>query len=216
MQAAVVPIILTRTQEQSCAFAVALRAACELPIDIRIQPLLKIQYLRFDLPHQPKHLIFTSPHGVSAWVKQIDWRVPAIVVGEQTAQCAKTNGFELHAQYPTVACLKRDHMAQGACYIRGQQISQPLDVDQRIAYRQIALPWSGPGLANGGAIFPLFSKQSAVRLLNAGLALNAINAIAISHDCAQPLIDAGLTAQIAATPDRHGMIKTIIETLGNF
>ena len=211
MQATSTPIILTRAQAQAEQFCTALAAQSPVTLDIRIHPLLQIEYLSFSPPTQKAHLIFTSPHGVYAWCRRSDWRGLCTVVGEQTAMAALDTDFTVFAQYKQVQDLQKTPLPPNAHYIRGKQISHLLPVEQVIAYRQSALPWSGGILPKSGAIFPLFSYQSAVRLLNTPIEHDLIHPITISAQVAKPLQQVGLAPKIALTPDRTAMIKAILQ-----
>ena len=225
-------LILTRTRDQSEAFARALEA--RLPGRYRplIAPLLEIVPVGAPLALDGlQGLLFTSANGVAAFVARSSERgLPALCVGAMTAAAAREAGFVARSADGDVAALAdlaaaTHRPGQGAfLHVRGRHAAGDLagrlagrGIEVRAAeiYDQAARPLD-PSVAallrHGGATVAIFSPRSA-RLLADALRpgdLGGAITVALSPAADAPLARLGPARRIvAAEPTRDGMIEAL-------
>ena len=223
-----VPVLLTRPDDQSRAFATALHLRFGDSLRPFLSPLMRPDYLSPDLPPDPfTAVIFTSLHGVRA---SLPWRarLPRLAwcVGARTAHEAQAAGFQARAAdgdaESLVAAILADPPSGPLLHLRGED--QRGDVAQRlthaghptqaaIVYRQAPQPLS-PQAAEllrrpGVVIVPLFSPRSAELLLAAlpSPTLADLSIAAISAATAQVWPQGAAT--VARRPDADAMLEAV-------
>lgn len=177
------PVLLTRPEAQSQAFAIALTARFGTRVRPVLAPLMAVGMLTPTLPEGGfAGVIFTSVNGVAA-AARFGARLPGLAwcVGDKTAEAARAAGFSARSAGgdadALVAAVLADPPAGRLVHLRGEEtrgnvaerlISAGIETISVVVYRQVALPLPGPGLAalrqEGPVIVPLFSPQSAQRL----------------------------------------------------
>ena len=223
-----VPVLLTRPDDQSRAFAAALNDRFGDRVRSVMSPLMRPDYLSPDLPPGPfAAVIFTSLHGVTAALPWRD-RLPRLAwcVGSRTAQEAQAAGFQTRAAEgdadSLVAAILADPPPGPLLHLRGED--QRGDVAARltlaghptqsaIVYRQSPQPLS-PQAAEllrrpGVVIVPLFSPRSAELLLAAlpSPTLADLRIGAISAATAQVWTRGA--AEVARRPDADAMLEAV-------
>ncbi len=228
-------LLLTRPAAQSRAFAAALEAALPGRFAPVISPVLAVAATGGAIPlDRAQGLLFTSANGVEQFAARIaDRRLPALCVGEMTAEAARRAGFAAESAGGDVAALAALAIARhrpGAgdfIHVRGRHAAgdligrlTALGVPARAAelYDQLPCPLTrqARGLLAAGRIdvAALFSPRSAALLASefaaGGWNLGGVICVALSAAA-----DAGLAGVeparrvIAAEPTRAGMIAAL-------
>jgi uroporphyrinogen-III synthase len=182
-----IPVLLTRPEAQSCAFAGALNARFGPRVRAVITPLMAPVYLTPTLPEGPfAAVILTSATGVEA-AARLAAPLPkrAFCVGSQTAAQARTAGFEASSAdgdaSALVAAVLADPPLGRLLHLRGEDtrgdvaerlISAGLETESLIIYRQESRPLTAEAVEilcqAGPVILPVFSPRTAT-LLRAAL-----------------------------------------------
>jgi uroporphyrinogen-III synthase len=230
-------LLLTRPEAQSLGFAEAVETA--LPGRFRpvVAPLIDIAFRRGEIDlGGAEALLFTSANGVAAFAAVSPRRdLPALCVGEMTAEAARGIGFEARAAGGDVTDLFRlaraAHRPGGGVlvHVRGRHAAGDLvgwlaadGVPARAAelYDQRALPIAGEAadlLAAGAVAAAAFFSPRTARLFAeqaraARWPLAGAAAVALS-----PAVDAALEGLgfgrrlIAARPARTAMTAVLAE-----
>lgn len=230
----VVPVLLTRPEEQSRSFAAALRGRFGDRVRPILSPLMRPGYPSFDLPPGPyAAVIFTSLHGVAAALPHRA-RLPHLAwcVGARTAQEAQAAGLQTRAAdgdaESLVAAILADPPPGRLLHLRGKEtrgavaerLTQAgIPTDAVTVYRQDPLPLSAEAaelLARPGVVIvPLFSPRSAglfrdalPRQLAADLRLAAMSAAV-----AEALRDVPGQVVVARRPDAEAMLEAVEELI---
>ena len=229
-------LILTRPLQASHRFAADVSARRGL-FETLISPLMAPEWLSPTLPSRPPEgVIFTSETGVAGLSRLVDWRVPAICVGPQTAAVAQQQGWEAKVVGPDaermVAQLTANPLRGRWLHARGENAAAPLaevlgalgmEMSEAIVYRQAARPLS-PEVRAAFAdperlvLHPVFSPRSG-RLLAEALAsppraevwIAAISAAAAR--AVEPL--SPLRVVVADRPDGEGMLRAVERLLSS-
>ncbi|MXU64808.1 uroporphyrinogen-III synthase [Oceanomicrobium pacificus] len=230
-------LLLTRPQRAADAFAAATEAALPGRFEILIAPQQRIvprpdPLAGMDLSG-PGTLILTSRNGVAAAAALSGLPdLPAVTVGEKTAEAARGAGIAVRAAYPDadalVAALRdpgpepRPMLHLSGAHHRGdiverlQAAGQP--ASRIILYDQPEVPLSDAAqraLRNGRVdLLPLFSPRSAALFANAARTANwptdDLTLIGMSSACLDPLSDLQVRARhTAARPDAASMLDAL-------
>lgn len=230
-----VPVLLTRPEAQSRAFAEALIATFGARVRTVVAPLMRVELLSPPLPQGPfEAVIFTSANGVQA-AHRLRPLLPDLAwcVGDKTAQAAQAAGFRARSAggdaEALLAAVRTERPAGRLLHLRGEEtrgdvqerlLSAGIETESIVVYRQAAQPLTEAGAAvlaqPGPVIVPLFSPQSARRLVNAltfppraDLRLVVISE-AVAR-AAEKLPRAGLW--VAARPDAAAMLQALAAAL---
>lgn len=231
-------LLLTRPEQAAQEFAqAATMAGWTGPVVVA--PLMQIAYRAPDMAalDGAGTLVFTSRHGVGAWVAaggRCD--LPVWCVGPRTAQAAQDAGFVTIRQAPggdalsLRAALLAAHPVPPVVHLRGAHAAMALapDLDkaglparEMVVYDQLSCPLPGPARdllsrpSSVPVVVPLFSPRSA-RLFSAELeklpALGAqLHVIAISQPCAAAM-DASKCSSLLTVdrPDGGAMLNAVL------
>lgn len=228
-------LLLTRPAEQSRAFAEALEAALPGRFAPVIAPLLRIAPAEVTLDLSgAAGLLFSSANGVEQFAARVaDRRLPALCVGEMTAEAARRAGFAAESAGGDVVALAalaiaRHRPGAGAfVHVRGRHAAGDLigrlaaaGVPARAAeiYDQVPCPLSDDAgrLFTDGSIriITLFSPRSAA-LLAGELRVGAWNLDGVTCVALSAAADAALSGVtparrlVAEAPTRAGMIAAL-------
>lgn len=230
----VVPVLLTRPEEQSSSFADALRGRFGDRLRPVLSPLMRPRYLSPDLPPGPyAAVIFTSLHGVAAALPYRA-RLPRLAwcVGGRTAQEAQAAGMQTRAAdgdaESLVAAILEDPPPGRLLHLRGEDtrgaVAERLTragipTDAVTVYRQDPLPLSTQAvelLARPGVVIvPLFSPRSA-RLFRESLPRQPaaeLRLAAMSAAVAEELRGVPGRVVVARRPDAEAMLEAVGELI---
>lgn len=232
-------LLLTRPTEQSRAFAEALEAALPGRFAPVIAPLLRIAPVEaaVDLTGAltgAAGLLFSSANGVEQFADRVtDRRLPALCVGEMTAEAARRAGFAAFSADGDVAALAalaiaRHRPGAGAfVHVRGRHAAGDLigrlaaaGVPARAAeiYDQVPCPLSDEArrlfAAGHVGVITLFSPRSAALLARelgaGGWNLGGVTSVALSAAADAALSGISPARRlIAGAPTRAGMIAAL-------
>lgn len=225
-------LLLTRPGAASEAFAAALPEEVRKAVDFLINPLLSI-HVTGPLPPLTgiSGLIFTSANALDAYrsLDGPDLQVPAITVGEATANAARKCGFDVDIAGGTAEHLVRHIVDRGYAgplmHLRGEvaigDVAQRLndagvEASEAVVYRQQLEPFT-PGTREAVSqdrpvVAPVFSARTAGQLGREAGGLTHIRFAAISRSVADALPNEAATrTQIAAKPNRDGMVDLVVE-----
>jgi uroporphyrinogen-III synthase len=226
-----VPVLLTRSELQSLAFATTLAKRFGGSVRPLVAPLMAPRFLTPEVPSgEFVAVVFTSVWAVaSATQLGIALPVRAYCVGKRTAAVAEASGFNVSSAdgdaSALVAAIVADRPDGRLLYFRGVQAAGEvgdrlnaagIETVSLVVYRQEAQPLGAEGtnllLAPGDVIVPLFSPNSADRFrrylppgTQARLHLAAMSPQVAA--VAGPLPRVGLA--VAERPDADGMLEAI-------
>lgn len=218
------PVLLTRPEAQSRAFAEALRDRFGPELPIVESPLLEIQYVQPDVSFDGfDGLVFTSQNGVASAARLgVPTGLRAYCVGNRTAEAARAIGFSVTSASADVTALGVviDQSAQGQSllHMRGRHVAgkMPSQVTSVVTYEQVPLAMNKRAkdlLRDAKEVaIPLFSPRTS-ELFQAGLENGmggAWHAVCISENAATPLsTDRFEAIKICAHPTAVAMIDGI-------
>lgn len=227
-------VLLTRPRAQAEAYAADLKHTLGQGLQVAISPLIEIRHLspRLDL-RGIGTLLFTSANGVEAYARLTsDRTLPALCVGERSAERARALGFQAEAaggDAASLADLARRRGKGGFLYLRGAHVAGDLagalsdsarDIRELIVYRQDEQPLSHAAhrLIKAGSpiILPLFSPRSAGLFMGqtGDADLGHITAVCISPNVARALTGAQLGGiRIARHTDAASVTREIAALL---
>ncbi|MFC3085870.1 uroporphyrinogen-III synthase [Tabrizicola soli] len=234
IQSRVVPVLLTRPEEQSRSFAAALRGRYGDRVRPVLSPLMRPVNLSPDLPPGPfAAVIFTSLQGVTA---ALPYRaaLPRLTwcVGGRTAQEARSAGFQTRAAEgdaeSLIAAILANPPPGRLLHLRGAEsrgnVAPRLTVagvpaEATVIYRQEAQPLA-PAAAEllrkpGVVIVPLFSPRSAA-LFRAALPPDhaaSLGLVAMSRNVADELLGLRGRVVVARRPDAEAMLQGLDELI---
>jgi len=228
-------VLLTRPRADSARIAAAL--APEIPC--LIWPLTEVHARPAGDPAPGvEALLFTSANAVTAFAAGTARRdLPALCVGDRTAQVARAEGFvQVDSAEGTAEDLAALALASGHAhllYLRGETVSVDLagllaargrTVDEAVVY---AMGPGGPpppevdaaARSGGIALVTVWSAASAAalaaRLADLDWPTGVSDLLAISAKAAAPLAEAGFRlVQVAETPDAPSMLQAIRRAAG--
>lgn len=226
------PVLLTRPEAQSRAFARSLAARFDTRVQPVITPLIKVEARPLPLPPgRFAGVIFTSANGVEAAGGMTGLPDLAWCVGDRTAAVARAAGFKARSASgdaeALVAAIAADPPAGRLIHLHGHQTRG--DIAARLTaagvttlalevYQQVAQPMSQAArelVAGGGVVLvPLFSPHTARLFARSvsGLPLAGLRVAALSPAVAQA-VPAGVGALVTAPrPEAEAMLDAI-ETL---
>ena len=227
------PLLMTRPQAASRAFAAGFRARFGADWPVILAPVMEIAVLDAPIPEFDA-VIFTSQNAVAPLAGQVAARGRrAYCVGSKTAAAAREAGFDVVSGSGDAAALVeviRAHHNRGRLlHARGEEIAFPLadtlksagiDTDQAILYRQEACTFPDDLreriMGGGPLLVPLFSPRSA-RLLadrlggdHARLRIAAISpAVAEAAKALRPE-----ALEVADRPDADGVEQALARLIG--
>ncbi len=226
-------VLVTRPRAQGQAFSARLKARFGESINIIQSPLLEIRLLKADLSLQGVGwLLFTSANGVRGFAALSERRdIPALCVGDRTAQVANDVGMTVRSASGTVDDLVAlaQQVAQGTqeafLYLRGRKVARPLVkmlrdagliAREAVVYEQLSVPLTpvARALFDGTrrVIVPLFSPRSAALFVEGvqGLDTSATQVVCISRKVAAQ-VDATVfrEVRIAHRPDSESVEREI-------
>ena len=228
-------VLMIRPSAQTDDFLTAFRAVTGKAPTVLVSPVLRIASL--DTPPLPQDgtlLLFTSVNGVAAWAAGSSQRdIPALCVGENTAQAARALGFVAQSADGTgedllKLALQRVTSGDKVYYISGEEAALDLAVAlatqgfhaQRLvlyAQRQVGLNDAArTALAQHRTIVPVFSPKTAAYFgaQIAGLPLFDCRILCISTAAAAPFADLKQPPILADHPTRAAMIAALDRLLG--
>ena len=233
-------VLMIRPPAQTDAFLTAFRSATARTPHTLASPVLRIAPLAGPpLPKDGTLLLFTSVNGVAAWAAGSDLRdIPALCVGENTAQAAQALGFVAHSADGTGADLLKLALghatpADRIYYISGEEAAldlaaalsaQGFQAQRLVLYAQRQVDLTGAAraaLAQDSTIVPVFSPKTAAcfQAQIADLALCDCRILCISAAAAAPfagLKQPGLAPTVIAdAPTRAAMITALDRMLGS-
>jgi uroporphyrinogen-III synthase len=225
-------ILLTRAPAQADAYAATLTATFGDRLRLIRSPLLRITDVPGLVDLDGIHtLLFTSVNGVEAFAARTARRdLPALCVGEKSAEAALVAGLSARAADGTAEGLLRLALGEGLgktgdfLYLRGRHTARDLaeklvaggcPAREQVVYDQQAVPLSDDArdaLAGGPVLVPLFSPRTA-RLFAAGAAgidLDRATALCISDNVAVAIAKAGFGRVIVANdPTAESLTREI-------
>lgn len=223
-------ILLTRPATDGAVTARALAEATG--VKVVENPLIQIETLG-PLPDLSSVacLIFTSRNGPRAYAELGGPLLPAICVGDATAQAAQAVGLTARAiggdaerlidgildiQPTTPLMHLRGEVARGD--VAKRLSAHGLPTQEAVIYRQTLCDLGADAIAllsgNAPVIVPLYSPRTARHLASLIKPAAPVNVVAISPAVAEAA--AGLSAfscAIADTPDAPAMIRAVVATL---
>lgn len=228
-------LLLTRPVEQSRAFAEALEIALPDRFAPVVSPVLTVARTEGAIPlDEAQGLLFTSANGVAQFAaRTADRRLPALCVGEMTAEAARRAGFSAESaggDVPALTALAVARHRPGGgdfIHVRGRHAAGDLigrlalaGVPARAAeiYDQLPCPLTAEVrsmLADGQIdVICLFSPRSAAllarQLVAGGWNLRRVICVALSGAADAGLIGVEPARRvIAAAPTRAGMIGAL-------
>lgn len=232
-------LLMIRPPAQTDDFLTAFRGSTGKTPKVLVSPVLRIVPSEGPaLPTDGTLLLFTSVNGVAAWAARSSQRdIPALCVGENTAQAARTLGFAAQSADGTGAdllklALDRATLADRIYYISGEEAALDIAAGLRAqgfqaqrlvlyAQRQVDLTDEArAALAQNSVIVPVFSPKTAAyfKAQIEGLSLFDCHILCISAAAAAPF--AGLKQPstrapvIADSPTRAAMITALDRLLG--
>lgn len=233
-------VLMIRPSAQSDGFLTAFRSATGKTLPVLVSPVLRIAPMEGGaLPKDGTLLLFTSVNGVAAWAARSPLRdIPALCVGENTAQAARALGFVAQSADGTGAellklALDRATPADKIYYISGEEAALDLAAAlhaqgfqaQRLvlyAQRQVDLTAAAvTALAQGRTIVPVFSPKTAAcfQAQIADLSLFDCRILCISAAAATPFAQPKQPnlppLVIAEAPTRAAMITALDRMLGS-
>lgn len=234
-------VLVTRPRAQGQAFAARLKARFGGAINITQSPLLEIRLLDADLSLQGVGwLLFTSANGVRGFAALSERRdIPALCVGDRTAQMAATLGMTVESAAGTVddlldlararACASGGGSGDAFLYLRGATVARPLvkmmrdaglKAREAVVYEQVALSLTSEGRAlfdgRRKVIVPLFSPRSARLFIEAsqGLDTTAACIVCISRNVAEQFDSERLDQiRVASAPNSLAVEREIAAIL---
>lgn len=226
-------VLVTRPLRDAGRTAAALAAAGH---EAMLAPVTRIEAVSTEIPQGPfAAVIATSAHAFE-FLKAADVArlrdIPVFCAGARTAEAARASGFA-DARVPAadVAALLAgfDAPPGAVLYLAGRDRKPALEDGLRASGRPVetvivyaaaavnALPQSALAALRAGQIDAVlhYSRRSAelfLALAHAGSAEGALTGVAhvcISEDAAAPVVEAGLSARMAVTPDGAGMLAAL-------
>ena len=225
-----IPVLLTRPEAQSRAFAAALKARFGDRLWPVITPLMAPVFLTPALPPGPfAAVIFTSATGVEA-ATGLDLPLRAFCVGAQTAARARKAGFQAVSAdgdaASLVAAILADPPPGRMLHLRGEDVrgdvvkllvSAGLDTVSAVVYRQDQQPLTNEArailAAAGPVIVPVFSPRTGAILLQAlpEDMRATLRLAAMSQAVAEAVEGVAGTVAIARRPDADAMLDAVAE-----
>lgn len=173
-------ILITRPEPSGTAFADQLRTRIGCEVDIVVSPVMRIAPCG-SLPRMAayKTLVFTSRHGVEAYLDQGGPNtIPAYAVGQATAKAARQAGMAVTScdgdASDLLARIRADGPPAPCLHLRGAHVasniakaltSAGIETGEAVIYRQVEdrLTAQATTLLQSGrpVIVPLFSPRSA-------------------------------------------------------
>ncbi len=227
-----IPVLLTRPEAQSRAFAAALQARFGDRLRPILTPLMAPVFLTPALPTGPfAAVIFTSATGVAA-ARTMDLPKRAWCVGAQTAAQARAAGFDAMSAdgdaEALVAAILADPPPGRLLHLRGEEVrgdvadmlnSAGLETFSAVVYRQDPHPMTAEAkavlTAAGQVIVPLFSPRTGTLFrqalpddLQADLQL-----VGMSQAVADTVAGLPGTVAIARRPDADAMLDAVARLL---
>ena len=230
-------LVLTRPQDDSERFALALRARGH---DVLVAPLLRVEPVDASLRPHWGAVIVTSANAAAAIAthktRDALIKLPLYAVGQRSADAARAVGFtdvtsaggDLRDLLRLISARRPDGKAP-LLYLAGEDRAGDLIGDLAVhgiaaelavVYRAVTVPFPGELVAalKAGAVDGVlhFSKRSAANFADgAEKAGIAAQALAVKHFClssqvAEPLVDVGAARVIVARrPDEAALIALI-------
>lgn len=227
-------ILITRPDPSGAAFADHVRARIGCAPEIVLSPIMRIEHCG-DLPDMSgyKTLIFTSRHGVEAYLAQDGpCDIPAYAVGNATAAAARRAGMDVIScdgdAGDLIARILADSPTAPCLHLRGEHIASNIaqaltlagtETHEATIYRQIEGRLTAQALSllqNGQpVIVPLFSPRSAQLFFEQTAAAGPILVAAISDNVRQAVPNgAAQRIETAEKPTAEAMLEVIV-TLWN-
>lgn len=223
-------ILVTRPAPDGAATAKALAKATGL--SVVESPLLEIATIG-PLPDLDgiRQLIFTSRNGVRAYTALGGPDLPAICIGDATAEAAQEAGLTARAiggdAEALVAALIQDRPEAPILHLRGEaargEIAERLTAAgiatrEAVIYRQTLLDLTEDARAllsdRRPVILPLYSPRTAARLAEIAQPRAPLHLVAMSTAIARAAAPLGAEKKIIAdTPDATAMIRAVLATL---
>jgi len=195
-----------------------------------LAPVMEIRPVAFELPERAfDFLVLTSRHAVAA--AQPYQGLPALCVGEATAQAAREAGFETPSVFANAEALLAGgarYAGQRALYLHGRHTrgrlaerlnSAEIATEDRVVYDQVACDWPPQIceeiMAQPALILPLYSPRSA-RLVAENLVgfTGKLTLVGLSEACLEGWTGpAPVTTVVAARPDGAAMKMAIASQL---
>lgn len=230
------PLLLTRPRHQAEEFAITLEAALPGRFDVVAAPLIEtVSEEASIMLDGVQALLFSSANAVREFAARTSERhLPALCVGDKTAQTASALGFGTQSAQGDVAALAElaaISYLEGAghyLYLRGRQsagdlsgslLAQGIMVDEAVLYHQDPVPLSPQALAllaqPQPVVAPVFSPNAGHRL-TAELAACAhqrqapLAIVAISQNAASACAEIpGAEVYVAPQPDAIGILSIL-------
>lgn len=223
-------ILVTRPAPDGTSTAKALAKSTGLPVIE--SPLIEVA-TEGELPdlRDIRTLIFTSRNGVRAYADLGGPDLPAICVGEATAQAARDIGLSARAMGgdsdALIAALLADRPEAPVMHLRGEvsrgDIATRLTAGgivtrDAVIYRQTLLDLTDAAHAllmdRRPVILPLYSPRTAARLAQIIRPRAPLHVVAISQAVAKAAAPLGAENKVIAdTPDAPAMIRAVLATL---
>jgi uroporphyrinogen-III synthase len=197
-------ILLTRPQSGSESFCAALRA--QIPkAEILTSPLIAIKYICAPLNLTAYGgIVFTSVHGVEFFKDHdVPENMPCFAVGSRTAQAASDAGFlvansdgdsaalvKMILSHPNLGQLLHVHGEHTLGEVAKQLTQNGYPCESMVVYAQTARPLSSRVIeavqGGGPLILPLFSRRTAILLLEQITPTAGSHIVAMSKSVAEP------------------------------
>ena len=221
-------VMITRPEPEATALAAQLAGQ---GARLLVSPLQQIRFHAFTLPEAPFDAIFTSRNGVRAYADLGGPDLPAICVGEATAQAARDIGLPARAMGgdsdALIAALLADRPEAPVMHLRGEvsrgDIATRLTAGgivtrDAVIYRQTLLDLTDAAHAllmdRRPVILPLYSPRTAARLAQIIRPRAPLHVVAISQAVAKAAAPLGAENKVIAdTPDAPAMIRAVLATL---
>jgi uroporphyrinogen-III synthase len=230
-----VRLLVTRPEPDAARTAAALRARGH---DVVLAPLLRIEFLDFELPHEPWSAVVMTSANAARAVAEHPRRAgliarEAFAVGRHTAEAARAAGFRtVHSadgdkdDLADVLRARRGEASGPLLYLAGEERAGDLAAGDApvvtvVAYRALKAQYFAPEVAAALARRALdgvlhFSTRSAQAYLDCASREGILAAalaplhVCISRQVAQPLAAAGAAAiRIAPRSDESAMIDLV-------
>lgn len=224
------PVLLTRPEQESRAFAVTLADRFGPRLRPVVSPLMRPETLTPALPPGPfAGVIFTSPQGVaSAAAYRAQLPDLAWCVGARTAREAQAAGYQARSAdgdaVALIAAIRADPPPGPLLHLQGEdtrgdvagQLSRAgIPTARAVVYRQAPQPLTAEAaelLSRPGVVLvPLFSPRSALLFLKALPTPTGadLRLAAISPAAAEVLSPLGLPVAVARRPDAEAMVEAV-------
>ena len=224
-----IAVLITRPERSGLALADQLRTRWGCGVEMVLSPIMRIEDTGATPElQQAKTLIFTSQHGVAAFVRQSDRRdLPCYAVGPATAEIARSEGFNVIATAGDAESLLAEVMAarppSPCLHIRGDhaagEVAQRLTAagvltTEAVLYRQTAQPLSNQAQEclrrETPVILPLYSPRSAELLFSELRATAPLYVAALSTNVAAQVPKGSVNSlSVAKRPEAEAMLEAM-------